>query len=94
MRVLLHRHWPVMAWTLGAVIALWIAVGTLTADSHTVCTSGGRSQESLAGECYDWRSEAGGASLNERMADALLPVVIAAAFGYAAVKTWKRGRFV
>ena len=88
MRVL-HRHWPVMAWALGAAIALWIAVGTLTADSHTVCTSGGRSQESLAGECYDWHSEADAAPLNQRMANALLPGVLAIAFGYAAVKTWR-----
>ena len=72
-----------------ALACLWGAVGTFTADTHAVCTSGGRSIDSPGGECFDSYEADGPAPFRERSVNSIIFILVGGIFGYAAWGYWK-----
>ena len=68
---------------------LWGAFETFMADTHEVCTSGGRSRDAPSGECFDSYEADGPAPFRERSANSIIVILLGSIFGYAAWAYWK-----
>ncbi len=87
----LHRNRVTLAWAIGMVFFLWMAVSVFTGGTHQVCVGGGGvSQLAPGGECYEWETVQGAPTLPQAVGFAWIPVGLAFACGYAAVKTHRR----
>lgn len=91
----LRRNRAILAWVIGMVFFLWMAVSAFTGDTHQVCVGGGGvSQNAPGGECYEWETVQGAPDWREGVWFAWIPAGLAFACGYAVMKMWRKERFV
>ena len=86
---ILRQNAPALVLGAIAVVFLWLLIGTITSDSHFVCTEGARTRDAPAGECFDGFTVNEPSPLRTKIVYSVVWGGIGAVFAYGAVKSWK-----